>query len=411
MARRALSRSPENPFRISGTASGEFFTDRERELKQCLRTLREPGGKLLVTGVRRTGKTSVLERAVETVNRTGGHAFLADFSTATSLVDLSNRLLAGAAQAAGRRWTTLLHDLTTLLRAHISVAPDPVTGLAVPSFSMSLRQETTDAQQTSLGHVLDSLNALAKKRKVVMGVVLDEFQELSRFGETAEWHLRGVIQEHTHVSYVVAGSKVALLDAMQAKGRAFYQLFERCPFGPIDARHLAAWIETRMASVGIEPVDAGARCITLAGARTRDIIRLARKCVDRAGAEPRLDVASVDAAYLEIVDEEADSTQRWWSQLTGVQQKVMRAVAASSQGLTTGATRRRFALEQTGSISKTLSRFMEDGDVVKTAHGSGYTFDDPFVRGWVLVHAVPDLGLQLPATHIASPTSEYDPSQ
>ncbi|MEK7239288.1 MAG: hypothetical protein AAB224_01750 [Gemmatimonadota bacterium] len=408
MVRRVLSRSPENPFRISGTVSGAFFTDRERELKQCLRTLREPGGKLLMAGVRRTGKTSVLERAVGTINAKGGHAFLADFSTATSLVDLSNRLLAGATQAAGRRWTTLVRDLVTRLQAQLSLAPDPMTGLTVPSFSVALRQESADVQQASLGHVLDSLNALAAKRKIVLGVVLDEFQELSRFGETAEWHLRGVIQKHTHVSYVVAGSKVALLDAMQAKGRAFYQLFERCPFGPIDARHLAAWIDERMRSVGLDPVEAGAHCITLVGARTRDIIRLARKCVDRAGAEARVDASAVAAAYVEIIDEEADSTHRWWSQLTRVQQKVLRAVAASSQGLTTGATRGRFALEQTGSISKTLARFVAEGAVVKTAHGSGYTFDDPFVRGWVLVHAVPDLGLHLPATHIASPTSEYD---
>lgn len=407
MARRVLSRSPENPFRISGTVSGEFFTDRERELAACLRTLREPGAKLLVAGMRRTGKTSVLERAVATINAKGGHAFLADFSTATSLVDLSNRLLAGATQAAGRRWTTLVRDLVARLQTQLSLAPDPVTGLTVPSFSVALRHEAVEVQQATLGHVLDSLDLLAAQRKIVLGVVLDEFQELGRFGETAEWHLRGVIQKHAHASYVVAGSKVALLDAMQAKGRAFYQLFERCPFGPIDARHLATWIEERMRTVGLDPVDAGGRCITLAGARTRDVIRVARKCVDRAGRDPLVDAAAVDAAYVEIVDEGADSTQRWWSQLTGVQQKVMRAVAASSQGLTTGATRARFALEQTGSISKTVARFVAEGVLVRTAHGSGYTFDDPFVRGWVLVHAVPDFGLQLPATHIASPTSEY----
>jgi hypothetical protein len=99
-----------------------------------------------------------------------------------------------------------------------------------------------------------------------------------------------------------------------------------------------------MRSAGLDPDGAGARCILLAGARTRDIVRLARKCVDRAGANPRVDTPAVDAAYAEIIDEEADSTQRWWSQLSRVQQKVMRAVAASSQGLTTAATRQRFAL-------------------------------------------------------------------
>ena len=66
------------------------------------------------------------------------------------------------------------------------------------------------------------------------------------------------------------------------------------------------------------------------------------------------------------------------------------------------------ALEQTGRISKTLGGGGGEGVVVKTGGGSGDTFDDRFVRGWVLVQAVPDLGLHLPATHIASPTSEYD---
>src|ERR1019366_6511346 len=95
-------------------------------------------------------------------------------------------------------------------------------------------------QEASLARVLDLLDELAGKRKMTLGLVLDEFQEIARFGEHAEWRLR-------------------------------------------------------------------------AGARTRDIVRLARKGVDRAEDTPRIDGTAVDAAFREILEEDADSTQRWWS--------------------------------------------------------------------------------------------------
>lgn len=45
---------------------------------------------------------------------------------------------------------------------------------------------------------------------------------------------------------------------------------------------------------------------------------------------------------------------------------------------------------------------------MKTTYGSGYTFDNPFVRGWVIVYALPDIGVRLDPTYIASQTGEYD---
>jgi len=44
---------------------------------------------------------------------------------------------------------------------------------------------------------------------------------------------------------------------------------------------------------------------------------------------------------------------------------------------------------------------------MRSDNGSGYVFDSPFVRSWVIIHALPDMGLALAPTHIASETSEY----
>ena len=395
----------QNPFRISGTVAGAYFTNREAELARIVRTMREPGAKLLVTGARRIGKTSTLERAVEAVTTAGAAACMADLSTASTPVDMANRILTAANRVVKRGWAMALREHLAHLKLSVTMKPELETGLPSLSLDVSVRDSDPATQEASLAHVLDLLNALAGKRHMTLALVLDEFQEIARFGEQAEWRLRGVIQRHQHLSYVVAGSHLALLDAMQGKGRAFYKLFERCPFGPIAPDHMAAWIDARLAAVGLASQDVGVQCVTIAGARTRDIVRLARKCVDRAAGTRPIDMAAVEAAFLEILDEDADGTQRWWAALTVPQQNVLRAVAGATTGLTTRTTQQQFGL--LASTTKTAQGLVADGVLQRTPHGAGYAFDDPFLRGWVVRAALPDLGMVIPATFIASPTDEY----
>lgn len=394
-----------NPFRVSGTVGGAYFTNRAAELARVTAALTEPGAKLLVAGERRIGKTSTFERAVEAVNADGGTACMADLSTASTPVDMANRILTAAHRVVKRGWAAALRDRLSLLKLSVTLTSDPVAGGVAVGFDLSARDADAQSQAASLGQVLDLLDELSGARGMTLGLVLDEFQEIARFGEQAEWRLRGVLQRNHHISYVIAGSHLSLLDAMQGKGRAFYKLFERCPFGPIAADHMAAWIDARMRSVGLASEDAGARCVTVAGARTRDIVRLARKCVDRAGGASVIGTAAVDAAFAEILEDDADSTQRWWGSLTVPQQNVLRAVAGASAGLTARVTQRQFGLR--ASTTTTAQALVADGVLRKTTHGSGYMFDDPFVRGWVVSRALPDLGLVQPPTFVASPTSEY----
>ncbi len=399
----------DNPFRIHGTVRKEFFTDRKIELVKFERVLREPAAKMLVYGQRRMGKTSTLENAVDTVNAKGGHAFLADLSTVTTVTDMANRVLTSAAKTVGRRWASFISDLVSRLQTAVKVSPDPATGLMLPSLEIGVRQENLETQQASLAKVMDSLDAIAAGRGVTLGVVLDEFQEISRLGgDQAEWHLRGVMQHHQHLSYIAAGSKPALLKAMVGHGRAFYEMLDLHAFGPIDRTHMARWIDDRIQSVHLTPIDAGQACVAIAGARSRDVVRLARKCVDRAQDGASVGLIEVAAAYREIIDEDGDAVQGWWGNLTAAQQNVVRGVAASDHGMTTRDMRERFSLEGSGSVSNTLKALIEDGRLMKTTYGSGYTFDNPFVRGWVIVHALPDIGVRLDPTYIASQTGEYD---
>ena len=54
-----------NPFRIHGVVEGDYFTDRDDEIKRLVQALTEPGSKLLVYSPRRMGKTSAVMKAID----------------------------------------------------------------------------------------------------------------------------------------------------------------------------------------------------------------------------------------------------------------------------------------------------------------------------------------------------------
>jgi AAA+ ATPase superfamily predicted ATPase len=387
-----------NPFRIHGVVRRPYFTDREREVLRIREHLGEPGSKLLVIGERRMGKSSALAVAADDARDEHGVVIFADFSTVSSVVDMSNRLLAAAAKALGKKWKDVLTQVVRGMGMSVSLSPDPITGVLLPSLELGLRQAPLAEQQESLTRVLNQLNAMAGERGVALGIVIDEFQEIRNFGaEQAEWHLRGVIQHHDHLAYVLAGSRTHLIRNMLDKGRAFYGLLDKLEFGPIEPAHLAEWIDDRMKGHGVASEAAGSRIVAIAGTRTRDIVQLARKTFDVASVGGSADERTIERAFRELVDEEDALIRSWWARLTANQQNMMRAIAAARDPLTSKATLQRFGLPSSSTVTQAMQTFMAEGTIQRGGPG-GYAFDSPYMRGWVIANALPDIGMEVPVT-------------
>lgn len=389
-----------NPFQIHGVVQGDFFTDRQEEVSRIRRALTEPGSKLLVYGPRRMGKTSAILRAMEEIRGEGSPAVLADLTTASTPVDMSNRILADAARAIGARWRDFITDLVNRVRIGVSLTPDPVSGLIVPSLDVGLRERSEDEQRGTLGTVLDALNEMARTRGTTLGIALDEFQEIRKFGgETAEWDLRGVIQRHGAVGYVLAGSREHVIQRMIESEGALYKMVDKLAFGPVDPGHLARWIDERMADRGLPAPGMGERIVRMGGARTRDVVQIARRCFDLAHTHPLEDCP--ERAFQGIVEEEFDLLRARWDGLTAQQQNVLRAVAAARRGLTSRETLRRFALGPSGTASNAAAALVKAGLLVRedpytrsrVETPTGYAFDSPFFQAWVLQSTLADIGL------------------
>jgi hypothetical protein len=398
---------PENPFRIGGAVSGCHFTNRAAERRRIHRALTTPQAHLLVFGPRRMGKTSTLRVVQEDAAAAGKHVIMADLSTATALSDITNRILQAAARELGRKWRDVIPQLVQRMSVKIGLAPDP-SGTLLPSVDVALRTAGIDEQRATLGGTLDAIEHLAAAKRTRIGIILDEFQEIHRFGgEQAEAHLRGIIQQHTHVSYVLAGSDERLIRAMIGARRPFYKLLEPLALEEMDPEHLSRWIEERMKAAGVRADGVGERIVSLAEPRTRDVVQLARSTFEVARRFGRATSVEVDEGFRQVVLSEDAPLRALWESLSVLQQNALRAVAVRSTGLTTAVTRRDFGLGDTGPATKAGLTLVSRDILVKA--GAEYRYDSPFMRGWVIANTLADVGRSLAITHVPHPPRTAQP--
>ncbi|TVP48483.1 MAG: ATP-binding protein [Gemmatimonadales bacterium] len=391
---------PPHPFQVGGHALGPHFTDRAREIRVVRDALRTPT-RLLVHGPRRMGKSSILLSAAASARRRGVRVAWVDFASTTHLADVANRLLRSVSHEL-RSVPERLTDFARALSPRVQLTFDPSRPHPVLTLEVTLRQRPVEDQRAAFEAVLDRLEAHAQERAEAgepgVAVLMDEFQDIVEVGgDRADWFLRSIMQRHTHLSYVCAGSREALIHEMLGEKRAFYKHFQLLHIGPIDPRHLARWIEDRMRTHGVDAPGVGARILEVAGPRTQDRIQLARELFVRGlsrrgrGAEAgTLTAADVDGAFHAIVRSERSLHLGLWNTLTAFQQNALRAVAASPDALHSKATLDHFGVPSASTMSRTLDALVRRGHLVREARGVAY--DNPFFRAWVELEVLPDVG-------------------
>lgn len=404
-------RSAPNPFAGGGVATvGRDFTDRADERAELARTLATPRGHVVVVGPRRIGKTSLLLAVCDDLRRKGRPVLYVDLWSASTLEDMTTRLAREAADQLGRTWSDLLGTLGRRLQLTFEVSSTP-DGRLVPVPKVTLRDAPAAQQRGRLVETLDLLEALARKRKTHLAVVLDEFQEIERLGAgdgkgTASTmrQIRAAVQRHAHVTYCFAGSDRVLIDRLhRAADGPLHNFAERYEIGPIEPTHFARWIEDQCARMGLTARDQGLRIVTLAGPRTRDIRALAEATAEASRTSRRVTEATVVDGLQRILRQRAPEYELRWKSCTASQQNVLRAVAAEGERLTRSDVIERFGLGDTSLVAKAVRRLVSTDVLLKA--GPQVSFDDPFFRAWVIQTALPDVGITLPPTHVPAPAT------
>lgn len=371
-----------NPFQAGVLAEGAAFADRAVEVARLRQVWETPGAKLVLYGERRMGKTAALHVAAAQARRAKHRVVLVSLATAADATDAVRRLLSAVRQAVGRRWSTVVQDLAARLRLTLTFTP-PVDGAGLPGVQLGLDPSGSPARPALFTDALDAIEAELARRRLTLGVGLDEFQRLLAWGgEPVEWALKASLEQHRHLSYVLVGSSRSLIEQMVAdRRRALWKTVESLPMGPIPPGAFAAWIVARAGASGVSLARATAdEVVARAGPRTRDVVQLAgalweevRTRGRRADPGRALDalVRGADALYL-----------RLWEAGTDRERRILRALAADpALQPTSGAARERHGLGAPSSVAKALGVLLERE--VLAREGRRYVFDDPFFRRWV----------------------------
>jgi len=426
MTPRALPPAPDprttvNRFAGGGVARlGDDFTDREVERAEIARSLKTPRGHIVVSGLRRMGKTSLLLAVKEEMEKAGAPVIYVDLWSTTTVEDMTTRLSTAAVAAVGQRWQDMVTQLGQRLKFGFEISESPA-GILMPVPKVELRDAPVAEQRKRLVDALDLLEELATKHKTHLSVIIDEFQEIERLGSArdrpkttgqrkgapgaAERHVsamrqvRAAIQLHRHVTYLFAGSDRRLIEQLHDEdGGALHNLGRKYEIGPIDPAHFARWIEEQFRLMGMNAQGMGQRVIDVAGPRTRDVRTLAETVAELARTTTVVSEALIAEGMEAVVRQRRPTYEANWKQLTRVQQNILRAVAAEGGGLARQEVRRKFGLGEASTATKTVDALAERAVVLRD--GGAVLFDDPFYRAWVITSVLPDVGVHRPITYV-----------
>lgn len=376
-----------NPFQFGLPLLPENVVDREDEVARVKRVLLE-SGRMFVVGPRRFGKTSILRRAVAEAQEA---SLPCVFVNAEAYMNLEELASAIATQATKLLPTSLRERiaLATKWFAHLQpqVSYDPITD----NVSVSVRpREATPASDT-ISDVLDAVNQIGDERGARIGVLIDEFQELTRReGIHAERRLRAVTQLHHNMAYVFAGSDTQLMYAMVSKhNRPFYRSGDVLTVGPVPRPDMEAFLREGFQTIGVAMTDSALELIfSLSEDVPYNIQKLAVACYERAQSTQlaTLSAADVEQAFESVLARDHANYHTLFRSLTPMRRRILYTLTDPALRDATLAAIARKVPAAYSTVQAAKNTFVDEGlirEVHETLDRPSYRLIDPFMRPWI----------------------------
>ena len=207
------------PFVYGTAVFGENFTDRKAETKH-LKMNFEAGVNTILISPRRTGKTSLVYRAVEQITDPSVKIVMMDIYDCRDEYEFYERFASAILKSLATKAEqamTLAKSFLSRLSPKISISPDPSQEFSV-SFGIGPKTEKPE-------EILDLPEKIAQKRNLNIVVCIDEFQQIGEFPDTEKFQkkARGIWHLQKNVSYCLFGSKKHMVDKLfQDKSMPFY---------------------------------------------------------------------------------------------------------------------------------------------------------------------------------------------
>ena len=208
------------PFIFGVAASGDNFTDREKETERLLQNFRHGINTVLISP-RRWGKTSLVRKVCGLVQTDQIKVVYLDIFSCRSDKDFYDAFAAAVLKQTSSKideWLENTKLFLSRISPKISLGVDPVTDFSV-SFEMKSKSSDID-------EILQLPEKIAQKKGYSIVVCIDEFQQIAEFKDSKMFQkkLRSVWQLQKSVSYCLFGSKKHLMNELfEKKSLPFYK--------------------------------------------------------------------------------------------------------------------------------------------------------------------------------------------
>ena len=377
----------EPPFIVGRPVTGEYFVDREDELHR-LQTLVEgiqkgASSNSALIGLRRTGKTSILENLEVLLKPnaklipviTNCYGIAAKSRLAKVLVD---KTIESYVCKTGD--SAFLKRITKAIGQAAKSAIGRISEVKFAEFSLKLQDKNTE-EDSLLEEALQYIEALALEKDVFFVVMLDEFQDVIRWGDDTLKRIRTVVQSQKRVCYILSGSATSIMRNLVYDRRSpFYRQLVEIPIKKLDKSTATAFLKRRFACAKMEASDSViAKIANLSDGYPDYMQRLGLELYLLIGQGCMIAEDQVDKAYEDMVVSLDGEFDNYFSNFSPLEREILVALATGSIQPSEVA---RAVRKPIFNISKTLTKLMNYSIIEKPMKGQ-YRITDPVFADWL----------------------------
>ncbi|PID95419.1 MAG: ATPase [Bacteroidetes bacterium] len=334
----------------------------------------------VIISPRRWGKSSLVEKTIQTLKN--------ERDLIICKIDLYN--VRSEEEFYLKLANTVLKETASKWEEFIAHAKAFLSQL-LPQISMGMNDENSlrfgiswkDLQQKP-DDILDLAEKIAIKKNIRIVICLDEFQNISTFGDSLalQKKLRAHFQRHQHVSYCLYGSKRhMLMDVFTNTSMPFYKFGNIMFLEKIKTKEWVPFIRKRFSDAGKEISKAQAeRIVSLVENHSYYVqqlsqqvwLRTTRKCTD--------DI--VEQAHLSLIQQLSLLFVTLTEGLSNTQVNYLKALLSGEKQLTSKEVLHKYRLGTSANVVR-LKRTLVKNDVLDNV-GNELTFQDPLYKCWLI---------------------------
>jgi AAA+ ATPase superfamily predicted ATPase len=368
----------EFPFTFGKVVTGSQFINRKKELAQ-LRSNIDQGINTVLISPRRWGKSSLIKYLSKKMSKNKQLNFI--------LIDLfrfSDELefYEGYIKAFLQTGSAKSSDQGNLIRKSFKSLQPGISIADEASGELDVSLQWTDIER-HFEEVLNLPEKLGKKRNQKFVICIDEFQSFEKFKNPIlfQSRLRSIWQHHSHVVYILIGSKRHMMDRVfNSKSYPFFRFGEIMYLQKIKKKHFCRYIISTFERSGKTIPKERANMIISLAERNPYFVQQLSRYVWKKSTELVID-SDIKESLEDIIMHNAVWYLREVERMTPSQFNYLKAVVNEEKNLSGQDVIRKYKLGSSANVAK-IKKVMEDREILD--FWDLYPeFNDPFFKLWI----------------------------